>query len=399
MNLNEAFEICVEKARVHMEKLNGKLFEPGETDSGDFYENYPNHDFVSNRWQWLSSMVTGMAPLLYQTVGDKDALKWAYRFAGEYHDKVFAPYTQTMHDIGFLYLPYSVHLYMLTGDTNHRDTALRAADELAKRYNIRGHFIEAWDDMNREKRECRMIVDSSMNVALLYWAWKETGHYFYRDIADAHLETIIKTLVREDYSIAHAWFFDPETGEPKKEANSCGYADGSYWARGTAWVVYGLAMAYSYTKRQDFLDTAVKIGEKYLSSLGESPVPVWDFRLPEDKPAATSNNTRQKMNFIWDETDPKNMVYNVDTSAAAIISCGFMLLDSLGDYPQFGNYAQKALEALSNNYLNPDTKIPGMLKGSNGRNRYTSYGDYYYLLALSMKLYGIDSCWGTLKND
>ncbi len=399
MNLNEAFEICVEKVRVHMAKLDGKLFEPGETDSGDYYEKYPNHDFVSNRWLWLSSMVTGMAPIIYQTTGDKDALKWTYRFTQEYHDKVFAPYTQTMHDIGFLYLPYSVHLYMLTGDTNHRDTALRAADELAKRYNLRGRFIEAWDDMNREKRECRMIVDSSMNAALLYWAWKETGHYFYRDVADTHLETIIKTLVREDYSIAHAWFFDPETGEPVKEANSCGYANGSYWARGTAWVVYGLAMAYSYTKRQDFLDVAVKVGEKYISSLGESPIPVWDFRLPKDKPAATSNNTRQKMDFIWDETDPKNMIYNVDTSAAAIISCGFMLLDSLGDYPNFRSYAESALEVLSDKYLNCDKSIPGMIKGSNGRNRYTSYGDYYYLLALAMKLYGIDTCWGTLKND
>lgn len=396
MKLEAAYEICCKKARLHMQKMNGRLFEPRESEIGDYYENYPNIDFVTNRWPWLTSMITGMAPLLYQTVGDRSALKWAYRFKKEYHDKVFATYSQTMHDIGFLYLPYSVHLYQLTGDTDHRDTALRAADELAKRFNPKGRFIEAWEDMNLENRECRMIVDSSMNVSLLYWAWQETGHYFYRDIADCHLDSIIKTLVREDFSVAHAWFFDPKSGVPTKEANSCGYADGSHWARGTAWLVYGLAMAYSYTKDSRYLEVGVKVGEKYLASLEDSPVPVWDFRLPEDQPAKMCGNVKGK-EAAWDESNPKNKIYNVDTSAAAIMSCGFLLLTKFCENKSFSQYVDDALTCLSEHYLDTSAEIVGMLRRSNGRDLFTSYGDYYYMLALAMRLYDIQSPWGTLE--
>ncbi len=391
MELKQAFDICCEKVRLHMKKLSGALFEPRESTTGDYYENYPNTDFVSNRWIWLTSMITGLAPILYQTKGEESALDWANRFKEEYRDKVFAPYTQTMHDLGFLYLPYSVHLYQLTGDTEHRDTAIRAADELAKRFNIRGRFIEAWDEMNLENRECRMIIDSTMNLALLYWAWQETGHYFYRDVADCHLETVLKTLVREDDSVAHAWFLDPETGAPKAEANSCGYANGSHWARGTAWLVFGLAVAYSYTKNERYLETAVRVGEKYLVSLGESPVPVWDFRLPADQPAVMCLNPGEVQ--PWDASDPANTIYNVDSSAAAIMTCGFLVITKFRQHDGFSRYIEDALTCLSGEYLEPNPDVVAMIRRTDGRNTFSTYGDYYYMLAMAMYLYDIQNPW------
>lgn len=392
MTNREAYNICASKARMHMKKLNGKLIEPGETVSGDYYERESPTGF-DNRWIWLTSMITGMAPLLFQTENDREALRWANQFAPQYYDKVFAPYTQTMHDIGFIYLPYSVHLYQLTGDLQHRDTALRAADELAKRFDLRGRYIDAWSEMNTFEKEGRMIVDSSMNVALLFWAWKETGHTFYHDVAVAHLETIIRVLVRPDYSVAHAWFFDLATGEPREEANSCGYANGSHWARGTAWLVYGLAMAYSYTGRADFLETAVRVGEKYMDSLECGPVPVWDFRLPEELPAKICGNSGA-YEAHWDESKRENIKYAVDTSAAAIMSCAFMLIDSLAGNERMAQYADDALDCLSNEYLDTDTGKTAMLRRSNGRDLFSIYGDYYYMLALAMKLYGVKTCWG-----
>lgn len=399
MTYSEAYEICRQKTKLHMAKLDGALFEPRESVSGDYYENYPNFDFVSYRWLWLTSMITGLAPLIFETHGDIDALKWSNRFKKEYHDKVYAPFTQTMHDIGFLYLPYSVHLWQLTGDTEHRDTALKAADELAKRFRIKGSYIDAWNPLNEIKENGRMIVDSSMNVSLLYWAWKETGHIFYRDVADAHLETIIKTLVRDDYSVAHAWFFDPVTGEKLDEANNCGYENGSYWARGTAWLVYGLAIAYSYTKNEYFLEIATKVGEKYLDSLGDCPVPVWDFRLPKDKPARTFGTDKNWSKPHWDETKKENMIYNVDTSAASIMACSFLLLNNFGSNERFAKYADDTLLYLSSNYLNRDLTIPAMLSRSNGRDVYSTYGDYYFMFALAMKLYGITAPWGNTKQN
>ncbi len=392
MTYQEAYYICAQKARLHMKKQNGALLEMCASESGDYYENPSDVPFADNYWCWLSSMVTGMASLLLQTEGDLKALSWANRFKAEYRDKVFRPYTQTMHDIGFLYLPYSVHLYQLTGDLEHRDTALRAADELAKRFNVKAGIIDAWNFMNEPRRECRMIVDTSMNLSLLYWAWQETGHYFYRDLADSHFEKVIRVLIREDYSVAHAWLFDPETGEPLEEINSCGYANGSHWGRGTAWVVFGLAMAYSYTKREDFLEIALKVAEKYLDSLEDGPVPVWDFRLPENLSARGCFPQEGKVH--WDESRAENKKYNVDSSAAAIMSCAFLLIDSLVGNSRLKGYADEALKVLIDEYLDKDMeKTVGMLRRSNGRDTFTTYGDYYFMLALAMKIYGIKTCW------
>ena len=71
---------------------------------------------------------------------------------------------------------------------------------------------------------------------------KETGHTIYKDVAKAHTDTTLKYFVREDYSACRSFLFDRKTGEMIKEAKDCGYSNGSHWARGTAWTVYGLAM-------------------------------------------------------------------------------------------------------------------------------------------------------------
>ncbi len=392
-----AYEICLKKTKMHMLKLTGRLFEPIDVKDGDYYGDYKKYDFINWRWTWLTSMITGMGSIALETEKDIDFLKWLNGFGEQYREKIFAPYTQTMHDIGFLYLPYSVHLYKLTGDVSHRDTALRAADELCKRFNIKGQFIEAWDEMNISVAECRTIVDSAMNVPLLFWAWKETGHYFYYNVAVSHLETLIRTLVRRDFSVAHAWFFQAETGETKAEANACGYDNGTHWARGTAWLVFGLTIAYDYTKREDFLEIAVKVLDKYMMETKDNPIPVWDFRLPKDKPAMEGWPAFKSYTPSWDESKIENKIHNVDTSAAAIMSCACLLMNLITPNAKAEDYAERALVALCENYVDSDMEITGILTHSNGRKTYSTYGDYYFMLALAMKLKGIKGCWGNTE--
>ncbi len=48
-----------------------------------------------------------------------------------------------MHDLGFQYMPYSVEMYRLTGDPIHKEDALKAADALRKRFDIKGGYIES----------------------------------------------------------------------------------------------------------------------------------------------------------------------------------------------------------------------------------------------------------------
>lgn len=59
---------------------------------------------------------------------------------------------------------------------------------------------------------------------------------------------------RGDFSTWHTFYFHPETGEPDHGATCQGYRDGSAWARGQAWGIYGTALAYRYTRRKEYID-------------------------------------------------------------------------------------------------------------------------------------------------
>ena len=73
----------------------------------------------------------------------------------------------------------------------HKEDALKAADELCKRFDIKGGYIEAWSELDGSEENHRwMIADSTMNISLLFWAWQETGKFYYRDIAESHIKCV-----------------------------------------------------------------------------------------------------------------------------------------------------------------------------------------------------------------
>ena len=388
MNFKESYEICLKKAATYINEITGEP--PIAMECNDKRYELKIGNFVNSFYAWTNSHLIGIPIIAAHTERDFKLLKWANSFAQYYADKINAIPVMTMHDVGFLYLHYSVHLYMITGDINHRKVALKAADELIKRFDINVRALDAWSEAFSDEKDDRIIIDSMMNNILLFWAYKETGYTIYRDIADAHIRTCIKILVRDDYSVCHAYFFDHRTGKPTKEGNTCGYANGSHWARGTAWMVFGLAAAYSYTKNEEYYDWAVKIGRKFISELKEEDlIPVWDFRLPDDMPALKCNRKANEV-VDWDESNPENKIYNRDSSAAAIMSCAFMILDNAKKTPEFAEIADKMLQSLCDNYLEKDVDCQGMLRRGNGSNGHVIYGDYYFMLALAMKNYGFD---------
>ena len=57
-----------------------------------------------------------------------------------------------------------------------------------------------------------MIIDSMMNLPLLYWASRETGDPRFSKIARQHADTTAKYLVRKDGSTGHIAEFDAESG-------------------------------------------------------------------------------------------------------------------------------------------------------------------------------------------
>lgn len=379
----EVFQKLILKIKKNCKEIGADLGDYQGTHNGVYFDDKTKKIDLYHIFNWTQSFFTGMAYYAYRLSNDEEFLKWIYSFYDSYYDKVFKTPMDTMHDLGFLYSPYAVAVYKLNGDEKMKDIGIKAADCLAMRYVLKGNYIQAWgrmdgkipDYVGDELREDvffksskgRVIMDCMMNLPLLFWASETTGHPFYKNIAKSHADTVLKYFVREDYSVCHAFLFDSETGDILEEANSCGYANGSHWARGTAWAVYGFIIAYSYTKEQKYLNASVKLFEKFIQE-SDGKMPVWDFRLPENEPQ------------------------NIDTSAVAIMLCAALEISKHIKNTNIETFVKK-YEALIMDYVDLDLNNNGILKEQNGRKLYTSYGDYYLVEYLCTKYKNTDRIW------
>jgi len=376
-------EKVILKIKNNIAQIGSQLLEYGGSTDGKYFTNTEAGIPLKHIFCWTPSFFTGMAYWAYVASGDREILKWLYRFKQEYYDKVFKTPMENMHDLGFLYLPYAVAMYKLTGDADMKQIGIKAADELAKRFHPKCGCIRAWGRMDYQipdyvdselaknhfftESNGLAIVDCMMNIPLLFWATEVTGNKFYARIAEVHAETTAKYFIREDNSVCHAYRFDEESGIPLGEECYCGYSKGSYWARGTAWAIYGFASCYSYTGEEKYLNWSLQLFERYFQeSKGE--VPVWDFRTPEGNKA------------------------NLDTSAAAIVLCACNKLARYTDHVGVEAYLNGMYDKLLP-YIDLSLETNGLLKEQNGIHQYASYGDYYLTEALFLKKYPEYALW------
>ena len=167
MNPYEVYRLGIKKFEVHKPHYSEtNVYELKACRDGEFYSQEPGYDILHIN-NWMASFVIGMAPLIYRTEKKSEYIDFANRFKDVYAKKVFDFPMNTMHDIGFLYSPFSVAMYQLTGDEEHKKTALRAADILIGRFREKGRFLEAWGKMGTPDAEGRAIVDSMINIQLL----------------------------------------------------------------------------------------------------------------------------------------------------------------------------------------------------------------------------------------
>ncbi len=247
-----------------------------------------------------------------------------------------------------------------------RDTAVKAADKLLKRYHEKGRFIQAWGKYGAADNY-RLIIDCMMNLELLYWASEETGDSVYRDTAQSHAETTAMVILRQDGSAYHTFFFSPKTGNPTHGETTQGADDESAWARGQAWGVYGFPISYRYTRNELFKTEGEKLTNYFLNHLPEDNVCYWDLSF-------TDGNEER------------------DSSAAAIAVCGLLeYADSCGGgYADIYKSAANAiLRSLTENYTSVGTDADGVLlhgvyskPAGLGIDECTIWGDYYYTEAL-----------------
>lgn len=394
----------------NINKLGHRVYEYPGDDNGQYFDLKDktirplNHIYV-----WTPSFFTGMELLIYKDFKELKALEFAKALKDQYQDKVFNHSQDTMHDLGFTYTLYSCLLFELTKEQVYLDLSLKAAKCLSARYCHDNGFgyIRAWGRMDNsipsyveesirednffKNSACLAIIDCMMNLPLLFWASEKSGDKSYYEIAVNHATSTMQNFIREDYSLFHAFNF-----KQRKEFNDCGYSLGSHWARGTAWAIYGFAIAYSYTKDTRYKECAKKLLEKYLSELEQRNqiLPVWDFRLPKKTPALYCGKKVKE----WDITKEENTKYNIDTSAAIIICNAIEELIELNaltglEEKRFKAYQVALLDLILKDYVNYDSNVPGILKYQNGNASYTCYGDYFLIQLLSYKAKGYYKIW------
>lgn len=316
---------------------------------------------------WTSSFFVGMCFLAYEHTGDRIFLKHEREHLDSFQDRLERR-RGISHDLGFLYTLSCVSDYKVTGNPRAGEIARCAARVLAERYNEKGRYIQAWGEMGIQYPDVKIIIDTMLNLPLLYW----TGEQDKIEIAKNHALTAASTLVRPDYSTYHTYLMNPETGEAVCGRTHQGYADESTWARGQAWAVYGYALSYRYTENPLFLTVAQSAARVFKENLPSDLVPYWDFTFTDENPDIR------------------------DTSAASIYVCGLLELCRYVEEGEAGEYlklAEEIMRSLRKKYTTRGMDhvngilTEGMYHRHDGQEESTIWGDYFYMEAL-MRLTG-----------
>jgi unsaturated chondroitin disaccharide hydrolase len=320
---------------------------------------------ADNIYWWTNGFWPGMLWLMYHATQDEKYLKTA-RTIEERLDSALAGFEGLHHDVGFMWILSSVLDWRLTGDATARTRALHAANLLAGRYNPRGKFIRSWN------RDCTgwIIVDSMMNLPLLYWASEETKDPRFAFIALDHAETAMKHLIRKDGSCSHIAVLDPQNGAFIESPVGQGYTAGSSWTRGQAWALNGFSQIYRHTGEIRFLEAARRISQYFCEEVSRyNYIPPVDFGAPSE-PAI------------------------IDTSAGSIAACGLLTLAKIAQSDDVSSYAKNALcllKAIEAAYCDWDPSTDGLVKMASAqyhgkleeRHVPMIYGDYFFMEAIN----------------
>jgi unsaturated chondroitin disaccharide hydrolase len=349
---------------------------PGDTTVGNVYtlrrarDGFPE----GGNFGWTTSFWTGMLWLAYELTGSE-----TYRRGAEQHIQSFVERLENRidldtHDVGFLYTLACVAPWRLTGNTQAKQTALQAAEHLIDRYLEKLGIIQAWGSLNNPEQRGSTIIDSLMNLPLLYWAGEATGEPRFAQAAQQHAAQLRNHVVRPDNTTYHIFYWDIETALPLRGSTVQGYADTSCWARGQAWAIYGFSLSYRHTGDETFLRTAERCADTFLDRLPADHVAYWDLVFGDG-----SGEER-------------------DSSAAAIAVCGLQEMARwLPDVERKQHYqtaAETILDSLMKHYTPGDDSESNalLLHGvydkpkAVGIDEANLWGDYFYLEALTRAL-------------
>lgn len=322
---------------------------------------------VGGRWHtsgtsgWVAGFHPGSLWLAYQASGRR---VWAHRASERQAPLTVRQDDTSTHDLGFLLQTSFGRGAALTGSRADADVTVRAASALASRWVPQVGAIRSWDG---PRGQVTVIVDNLVNLELLFAAARLAERPEWRRLALRHALTTAAQHVRPDGSTFHVVRFDQGTGKPVWKGTVQGLADGSTWARGQSWAVYGFTAAFRETGDRRLLHAARRTAGFAVGHLPPDGVPYWDYDA-----RGTADSTR-------------------DTTAAAVLSAGLLELARLDpDAARRASYARSGLHILRTlagpRYLAKGTGSPAVLLHGHHNATYAdsgvTYGDHYFLEAL-----------------
>ena len=320
---------------------------------------------------WTNGFWGGLNWLMYIGTGKEDYKITAERSEELLDGVLYKDITRLHHDVGFQWNITSGVNYRQTENPASKNRALIAAMSLSARYNITGKFIRAW---NQPERTGWTIIDTMMNLPLLYRATNIIGDVRFKKVAMAHADMAMKSHIRDDGSVIHIVSHDVDTGEDIETCGGQGYGVGSAWSRGAAWALYGFALSYLHTGKEEYMETAKKVANYFIASVSETGyLPLVDFKAPAEP-----------------------VLY--DSTAGAIAACGLIeiakYVTNETEQALYLNAAIKILKAMEKEFCNWEDNEDSILQMgteaySKGIHIPIIYGDFYFAEAI-YKLKGFD---------
>lgn len=310
---------------------------------------------------WLAGFYPGQLWSAYELTGD---LRWKRRAQRRQQPLAVRQHDTSSHDLGFLLQTSFGAGATLTGSRADAAVVRRSAAALATRWVPQVAALRSWDGPDGQ---VTVIVDSLMNLELLFDAARSTGRADWRDLAVRHALTVAREHVRPDGSTVHVVRFDEDSGAPVWRGTVQGLADSSTWARGHSWAVHGFTTAWRESGDLRLLAAARRTADFALAHLPPDGVPYWDYDAP-----AAGDRTR-------------------DTTAAAALASGLLELARVDPEPlRRARYTRAGLRVLRSltgpDYLARGTSSPAVLRHGRHNAVYgdsgVTYGDHYVLEAV-----------------
>jgi unsaturated chondroitin disaccharide hydrolase len=405
---------------------------------------YPADTATTGKWNavdantfkgWVSGFYPGTLWLLYEKTGDP---KWL-QHAKDWTAGIEAVKSNPLdHDLGFRFMCSFYNGYRLSTDGNDpggsyrlaaRNNLTTAAATLDTRFNKGGIPVGAIKCLDGWKEPYPVIIDSMMNISLLFTAWDLSGrpssgparNWF--DHAVTHANTTLARnlrtsessdpLSRRDGSTYHCVNHNDGTGGRLADGSVLGkitiqgFSHESTWSRGQAWALYGFTDTYRHTRDDPavsphrFLDAARSVADYFISRLPHNyPADRYNHVLGDFVPPSDFDASLGEPAGPWSARKAGTKAYTLrDSSAAAIAAAGLLQLCLLEpDASRKTGYflaAENIIRSLltftgsdaSLDYLGKNSMQMGILIGAsrlwNDPQKSLIYGDYYLLEALT----------------